>query len=62
MGKLTGLILLLFGLLLIVDALFLHLISFDYNIVGLGWLDPYFSHAYWGILFVLVGLFALRRK
>ena len=62
MGRLAGLILIALGLFLIVDAAFLHLIRFDYNTIGLGWLDPYFSHAYWGMLFVIVGYLAFRRK
>lgn len=62
MGKLVGLILFLFGLFLIADALFLHLIVFDYSAIGLGWLDPYFSHAYWGILLVIIGYFSFKRK
>lgn len=62
MKRLAGLLLFLLGLFLIADALFFHLISFDYNMIGLGWLDPYFSHAIWGILFVIIGYLAFRKK
>lgn len=45
-----------FGAFLILDALFLHSLSFDYSKFGLQGLDPYISHAYWGALFVFIGL------
>ncbi|MCP8306616.1 MAG: hypothetical protein H3Z49_05905 [archaeon] len=47
--------LILVGIFFVMDALFLHTISFDYSNLGLGWLDPYFSHLYIGIALVAVG-------
>ena len=59
---LTGSVLVVTGIFLLIDALYLHLLTFDYSAVKLGWLDPYISHAYWGILFIFLGLVtALKR-
>ena len=50
-------ILVAFGLFLIFDSLFLHLITFNYGMIDLSWLDPYFSHFYIGAGLMLAGLF-----
>ena len=47
---------LLFGVFLVFDALFLHLLTFNYSAVGAGWLDPYFTHLIWGVLLIVVAL------
>ena len=47
------------GAFLILDALFLKLLSFDYSRLGLGFLDPFMTHLYWGIGLVFVGVIAL---
>ena len=49
-------VVLLFGGFLVVDALFLHAINFSYVKLSLGWLDPYLSHAYWGVILIIGGL------
>lgn len=38
------------GLTLMVDSFFLHSISFNYSLFGLGWLDPYLNHWMWGVV------------
>lgn len=40
------------GSFLIIDTLFLHAITFNYSLFGASWLDPYISHAYWGIALI----------
>ena len=54
--------LILFGLALIADKVYLHLITFNYSALGISWLDPYMGHGLWGILFVALGAFYLGRR
>lgn len=48
-----------FGLFLVVDSLFLHLIMFDYPKLKLAWLDPILNHWMIGVVLIVVGLVAL---
>ncbi|MEK9207645.1 MAG: hypothetical protein AAB922_04130 [Patescibacteria group bacterium] len=45
-----------YGVFLILDAMFFKLLFFAYEKIGLGAVDPYFSHAIWGILLIVVAL------
>ena len=47
-------ILLLFGIYLILDSFFFHLISFDYPKVGLAWADPLINHWMVGVILILI--------
>jgi len=58
----SPLLCIIFGAFLIIDKLFLHLIFFDYDKIGLGWLNPYFSHLIWGLLLLMAGLFDVIRN
>ncbi|MBN2518794.1 MAG: hypothetical protein JXB14_08135 [Candidatus Altiarchaeota archaeon] len=49
-------LLIMMGLFLILDSLYLHYIVFDYGTIGLAWLDPWFNHWMIGALLVLVAL------
>ena len=51
----AGLLLVLTGVFLTADALYLHLLTFNYVALNLGWLDSYISHGLWGVLFVVLG-------
>lgn len=42
------------GIILIIERLFIHAISFDYGMFGLGWLDPYVDHWMLGAVFVVI--------
>lgn len=52
-------VLLLLGVFLIVDSLVLHLISFNYEYLGLEWIDPYIGHWVWGIICVMTSIVGL---
>lgn len=41
------------GVLLIIDSLFLHLVSFDYTGIGAEWVDPWFDHWILGVILIL---------
>ena len=53
--------LILFGAFLIVDSLFLHLLSFAYP-EQIIWLDSIFDHWIWGIIFIVIGLIGLDKN
>lgn len=46
---------------LLIDSLMLHYIRFDYNTLGLGWIDPYFHHWMIGVALIAIALWDLRR-
>lgn len=52
--------LMVIGAFFIVDALLLKLITFDYSSIGIGWLDPYFSHLYLGLIIVIIAVYDIR--
>lgn len=54
-------LLIFLGGFLVIDSLFLHLIRFDYDTIGLGWLDPFFHHWMIGVGLIAVGLWDLSR-
>ena len=54
-------ILIMLGLFLIADSFYLHYIQFDYNTIGLGWIDPLFNHWVIGVILVAVGIWDLRK-
>ncbi len=60
--KLVDGLLILLGLFLIVDRLHLHWIRFDYAMLGLGWLDPWFDHWMIGLFLIAVAAWDLRSK
>lgn len=57
----SEILLLIGGAFLVLDALVLRSLTFDYARFGLAWLDPFISHMLWGILFIIVALIGLRR-
>ena len=59
--EIAEIILILMGLFLIIDSLFLHLITFDYSAIGLEFMDPWFDHWMIGALFVIIGGIGLIR-
>lgn len=46
------------GVFLIVERLFLHLIHFNYEAMGIGWLDPILDHWEIGLAMVLIAMFS----
>jgi len=54
-------VLVLFGVFLVVDSLFLHLLSFAYP-QQIAWLDSIIGHWVWGLIFVVIGIIGLTRK
>lgn len=60
--SLSSLILIFLGLFLIADKMFFHLLTFNYDKIGLGWLDPIFGHEVWGFILVAVGLHEWGRR
>ena len=49
------------GILIIIERLFIHAISFDYASLGLAWLDPWFDHWLIGLAFVIIGAYSWWR-
>jgi hypothetical protein len=46
---------------LIIDRLMLHYIRFDYNTIGLAWIDPFFDHWMIGVFLIIVALMDLKK-
>ena len=57
--EIAEIILIVAGVFLVIDSLFLHLISFDYTAIGLGFLDPWFDHWMLGGILIIIGFFGL---
>ena len=56
--RLAGISNLILGGFLIVDALFLHLLTFNYGVFGTSGpqINLYVSHSFYGLFFVFIGL------
>ena len=48
-----------FGMFLTLDGFLLHRITFHYGFLAR--LDPYFSHAFWGLFLMLIGVAGFLR-
>jgi len=59
--ELVDSLLIALGGFLIIDSLMLHYIVFDYNTIGLYWLDPWFNHWIIGAILIAVALHDLGK-
>ena len=57
--EIAEMILIIAGIFLVIDSLFLHLISFNYTSIGLGFLDSWFDHWMLGVFLIIIGSFGL---
>jgi hypothetical protein len=53
--KLAEALLIIIGLFLFIDGIFLHAVNYDYSILGITFLDPYINHAVVGAFLILTG-------
>lgn len=60
MKMLTEIIVILAGLFLIVDSIFIHAVTFEYEKWYIGFLDPYFSHALLGIGLLIAAVWDIK--
>lgn len=58
--KLAAYVLGVLGIFFILDALFLKSITMDYNVFGLGFFDPLFSHFYLGLFLIIIVIIDLK--
>lgn len=56
---LSDVVLIIFGSFLIVDSIFLKLLSFNYSAIGLSAIDPFINHWMVGIVFIFIGILGL---
>ncbi len=54
-------LLILLGLFLIVDRLYLHWIYFDYGTLGIRWINAFVDHWMVGVIMIAVGIWDLKR-
>lgn len=52
--NLAEIVLVISGLFLIVERLFIHAISFDYSKIGMTFIDAYFDHWMIGVIFIVI--------
>ena len=55
-------IFIIFGIYLVLDAIIFKAITFNYDKFGISWLDPYFSHAYIGLILIIIGIIGIGVK
>lgn len=50
-------LLVLTGLFLVIDELFIKAITYNYSALGLDALNPYINHGWVGLAFIMIGLY-----
>jgi len=53
----SSILLLVVGVFLLIDAIFLHALTFNYGVIGMVWLDDLINHLWIGMLFIIVGAY-----